>query len=174
MPGIRVHLLLGSLLYPVFYISYFLLSKIDPITTFGVDVVILSYILFVLGSDLPDIDADFAPIRYFTHAIIPAFFVYCFYKSDLIKNFFKKFGTLYGPFLVTSSVLFGLLTGYFLKLLKHRGFLHTVRFAVLYGATIFLAAIFGMNMKKNAAIFLSLSSFFGVVVHLILDKEIKF
>ncbi|MCD6448996.1 MAG: hypothetical protein J7L34_00615, partial [Thermotogaceae bacterium] len=70
MPGMRTHLLLGSLFYPVFYLIYFLILKVDPIDEYGINVVVTSYILFVIGSELPDIDADFAPIRYFVHALL--------------------------------------------------------------------------------------------------------
>lgn len=174
MPGIRVHLLIGALFYPVFYILYFLLSKMEPISTFGINTVIMSYILFVLGSDLPDIDADFAPVRYFTHSMLPLVFIYSFYNSKPINAFFKRFGILSWPLLITSSVLFGLMTGYFLKLLKHRGFLHTIRFAFIYGIVIFLVAKYGMDLKDKASLFLSFSGFFGIIVHLILDKEVKF
>ena len=66
------------------------------------------------------------------------------------------------------------MTGYFLKLLKHRGFLHTIRFAFIYGIVIFLVAKYGMDLKDKASLFLSFSGFFGIIVHLILDKEVKF
>lgn len=174
MPGIRVHLLMGSLFYPVFYISYFLFSKMDPIAAFGINTVIVSYVLFVMGSDIPDIDADFAPIRYFTHSFLPVVFIYSFYNTKAIRDFFMKFGVLSWSLLITSSILFGLMTGYFLKLLKHRGFLHTIRFALIYGVVIFIVAKYGTALENSTSMFLSFSGFFGVIVHLILDKEIKF
>ncbi|MCD6449879.1 MAG: metal-dependent hydrolase, partial [Thermotogaceae bacterium] len=72
------------------------------------------------------------------------------------------------------SILFGLLSGYFLKLLKHRGFLHSIRFSLFYGIVVYISARYGMLLDNENSFFLSCSSVSGVIVHLLLDKEIKF
>ncbi len=170
MPGIRGHLLTAMLIYPLFYLMYFYASKalgfmFKPV----LEVLLISYLAYIIGSDLPDVDSETAPIRWFLHSLFPAAFLITIYKTRLWKVFTGRFGDLAILAAIFTACVGGFLLGYMLKLLRHRGFLHTITFGVIYGGAVWLWSVYGILLPLRDSTFVGFSAFFGVLIHLILD-----
>jgi len=175
MPGIRGHLLSAILIYPLYFLGYKLTCDVlkEPFMP-AVDVLLLSYFVYIIGSDLPDVDSETAPIRWFAHALIPMLFLVTVFKSDFMDVFRKKFEDLAIAVLVFVSCVGGFIGGYLLKLLRHRGFLHTLSFALIYAMLAGFWSFLGVKLDFDSSLFIGFSGFFGVFTHLVLDyRSIK-
>ena len=175
IPGLYVHLNSGIFLYPAYYLAFVSISrvwKVDYIPG-SVDLVI-SYLIFILGSDLPDVDHKDAPIRLFVEMfLMPLVFVKVL--EIFTRYLFQPF-TLFLPdhlslailMVLAVAVAFLALKGV-MMLTKHRGFFHSLSFAFLYGAIVFFFAYSLLHGNLPRLVFISTAGTCGVVVHLLLD-----
>ncbi len=176
MPMLKTHLKAGVFLFPVYFFIFDLLhveilnSWYEP----SIKVLMISYVFFVLGSDLPDVDSPNAPIRWFVQSLVPIVLMYPMFKTELITKWLKGYlGSYSIPALVAISVVGGFALGYTLDLLKHRGFLHTNVFGLIYSGVCYLIARFVFDLSGSDLIFTTLAGFFGVWTHLLLDYKLS-
>jgi uncharacterized membrane protein YoaK (UPF0700 family) len=174
IPNFRTHILSGIVAYPFFYILFATISSLifSNIYYFSADEIAFSFSLFVLGSDLPDVDHQHALInKFFRILLIIATIYYVFLYS---YNLYPKipFSRDVSNFLllIVAISLGALISVLFNKLTRHRGIWHTVFMALILSGALFL-----LNLKYTLLIqiFYSLSLFFGYCVHLFLDKYFK-
>ncbi len=174
MPGYRTHVLTGIILFPVVFLLYEFLYKIfiGDIFSPTVNVFIVSYFAYILGTDIPDIDSEVAPMRWFIHSLFPLIFFYIFWEAGYLEILNERFGDFFGVFLfVVLCVFSGFLSGYLLKFLSHRGVVHTMTFAVSYGVLCGVITGFMEVFNLSYRVFIGFSGFSGVAVHLLLDYK---
>ncbi|MFN6991482.1 MAG: metal-dependent hydrolase [Fervidobacterium sp.] len=183
MPNLTAHLKFGMFSYPIYVFFYLFICnsfqlKFEP----NIIDLAMSYLFYIVGSDLPDLDSNNAPLRSFVKAFSLGFSIYIF-TDFIFKNIqnvplFEKFkySFLYNPFLFSLSISIAMLIGaglinLFLSLpiFSHRGFAHSITFAVIYGLLIYL---FTSSISKNP-VFLGTSAFFGVMSHMVADYRTK-
>ena len=56
---------------------------------------------------------------------------------------------------------------------RHRGVVHSLAFALLYGALVFAAFGYGLGFNFGEALFIGFAAFWGYFLHLIVDREVK-
>jgi len=56
---------------------------------------------------------------------------------------------------------------------KHRGIVHSLLFAAIYGILAFLLVNYGLGMGEGAGLYTGLSAFLGYTLHLLLDGSLK-
>ncbi len=173
MPNLKGHVTGAVLMFPVYYTVYHSIGLITgEFYRPSSGVLALAYVIFVVGGDLPDIDAQAAPIRWFTQALVPLMFIASLWDFHPFEDFlFYHLGNWGYVVYIFALVVGGFLVGYTLRLLKHRGFLHTISFAILYAGVIYLWLRWGMEFKGNDLMFTTLAAFFGVYTHLLLDYK---
>jgi len=174
MPNLTTHLRIGMISYPGFLFVYGFVSNLlnKSFSPTPIEIAI-SYAVFILGSDLPDLDSSNAPLRNFTKAISLAFSIYVFttfiYQKLLTiqqLSVITKEGIL--ALSVAISMVIGIsLINLFLSLpiFSHRGFAHSITFAAIYGFVVYLFA----SPKSGLAVFFGISAFSGVMVHMMAD-----
>lgn len=179
MPNLLTHLKFGMISYPIYLLLYSFIYSIFK-GNFSPNVVDLamSYLFYIIGSDLPDLDSNNAPLRGFTKALSLGFSIYIFtpYIVEKIQSIQKidipYIFTL--PLALTISMLIGVgLINLFLSMpiFSHRGFAHSVTFAAIYGLLVYL-----FSSGRSDSMFLGVSAFAGVMSHMIADywrKPIK-
>lgn len=174
MPNLATHLRIGVLTYPVFVFSYNVVSTLlkNPAHLSAFDLA-LGYLAFILGSDLPDLDSANAPLRNLTKVFLYGFAIYVFYDF-LLERFRAVVFLAHAPEPVLGLIALGTslaigagLVNMFLSLpmFYHRGFVHSITFGAIYGLLVYL---FLKPLVENV-IFVSVSAFFGVFVHLLAD-----
>lgn len=173
MPNLLTHLRFGMVSYPfylIIYISFLRFFKTN--ISLSVLDISLSYLFYIVGNDLPDLDSNNAPLRGFTKALSLGFSIYIFtnFIMEKLANLpqLKIPEILLLPISVAISMLIGAgLINLFLSMpiFSHRGFAHSVTFAGIYGLLIYLFS----TGKSDNAIFLGISAFAGVMSHMIAD-----
>jgi len=179
IPGLTTHLNTGIFLYPAYYFAF-----ISIIRAWGIDYtpgavdLVISYLAFIVGSDLPDIDHKDAPIRFFAQVLLlPLIFTKIL---DLLVKHLFRYVVVFMPDHLAFTVLLTLAVAIaflILKsitaLMKHRGFFHSISFALIYGALLYF---FGTSLLHNhllRLLFISIGGTCGVIVHLLLDTRGK-
>ncbi len=174
MPNLLAHLRIGMITYPLFlliygFVSNFFNYKFSPS---AVELAI-SYAVYILGSDLPDLDSSNAPLRNFTKAISLSFAIYIFtsFLFDKLASI-EQMKALPQSVILSIAVSISMLIGaglinlfLALPIFSHRGFAHSITFATIYGLIIYLFS----SSKSDAALFFGISAFSGVMVHMIAD-----
>ena len=176
MPQLRTHIYFGLFTYPLAYFLVGLIFMKAKWSHFSMPfddlTIVLSYFVYVIGSDLPDIDSKTAPIHHFLKilASILGVFMLLSWGSNFLS---EKFGDIYLHLIATSVfVLAGGLISYILitlvlklRIFDHRGFAHSISFAVIYGLLIYI----GFYKSASNSLFIALLGTAGVILHLILD-----
>lgn len=175
MPDYDVHVLSGIVSYPMAVLMGELLKvyaklPIEPTTM----ALILGYALYVLGSDLPDMDHPDALIHRGTKPIVSvavgsAAFIWSRewvslnpgWLNPLVAWIIGALGGLVAWYLFTAIMP------------KHRGIVHSLLFAGIYGLLAFLLADYGLKMSIGEGLFVGLSAFLGYTLHLLLDRSVK-
>lgn len=184
MPNFRVHVYTGIFSYPIFLMVYlFVLDWAKLPFELNTGIMGAGYLLYLLGSDFPDIDSQTALIKRMAAVLITgtvAGVLYSFFLSkrvldiltDLIQIRILAITTAF-----TISILIGVTISKLLDLLNHRGFLHTVWAAFIFGGLIFGLIYPGSDffspentIEKTEAIYLSVSGFSGYCLHIVLDN----
>lgn len=179
MPNLVTHLKFGMISYPIYLLIYLFACKFFNVS-FSSDMVglAMSYLFYIIGSDLPDLDSSNAPLRSFTKALSLGFSIYIFtpYIMEKLQGIhqIKIPNILILPIALSISMLIGAgLINLFLSMpiFSHRGFAHSITFAAIYGLLIYL-----FSSSRTDSIFLGTSAFAGVMSHMIADywkKPIK-
>jgi len=178
VPNLKTHLALGIFTYPVYLFGYSLVSqRIQPDFVPEIDLVTVGYLIFIVGSDLPDIDHKDAPIQHQLKALsVPAlalvFYVWLskYFMNDLAVRMGESFSWI--AVFTLSAMIAYLAASVFVALFKHRGFTHTMTFAAIYGGLLYLVAR-SMELPHEKSLYLALSGFTGDMVHLIADYRKK-
>lgn len=180
MPNFKIHIAAGIYTYPLYLLAFYLISElvkispdIDPVTiTFG-------FLLYVLGSDLPDIDAGESLARRIAEVLITVIVASAIFAEILLKYVYTvlaeivPFQFISIPLLFFVSILAGTLISKLLKLFKHRGFLHSIWATLIYGGIVFGTAFSIRSYSLKDSLFLSLAAFFGYNLHRFLDMVMK-
>ncbi|MCX7654340.1 MAG: metal-dependent hydrolase [Fervidobacterium sp.] len=172
MPNLLSHLKFGMISYPAYLLVYIIICtslrrNFSPSTV----ELAMSYLFYIIGSDLPDLDSTNAPLRTFTKALSLGFSIYIFtpYLAEKIKLIQQITipKVLVIPIALSISMLIGAgLINLFLSMpiFSHRGFAHSITFAGIYGFIIYL-----FSTNTNDPVFLGISAFAGVMSHMIAD-----
>lgn len=172
MPNLVTHLKFGMISYPLYLLTYSAICTVFK-KNFSPNIVDLamSYLFYIIGSDLPDLDSNNAPLRSFTKALSLGFSIYVFtsYIMEKLQGIhqMKIPSILILPIALSISMLIGAaLINMFLSMpiFSHRGFAHSITFAAIYGLLVYL-----FSSGRSDSIFLGVSAFAGVMSHMIAD-----
>jgi len=169
------HVLSGILTYPlVIFLASFLRHYANlplELTTLSM---ILGYGVYVLGSDLPDLDHQDSLI----HRGVKPLVALMVGSAVFVKG--RNFVSI-GNVIVDLTLgwgiagLFAFGSWYALSALmpKHRGVVHSLTFAFVYGLVIFASFEYGLGFKLGESLFIGFAAFLGYTLHLIADREVK-
>jgi inner membrane protein len=175
MPNYETHVLSGIVTYPLAVLAAFLL-KLYLNVPFEITntAMLLGYALYVLGADLPDLDHPNSLIHRGTKPIVAVITGGATYLNVI------KYIDLGEPWKTVSVAwgigVLGALVGWigFTALMpRHRGVVHSLLFATIYGFLAFLLAPYGLHMSIGEGLFLGFSAFSGYTLHLLLDGSLK-
>jgi len=175
LPNYEAHVLSGIATYPIAVLIGELLKVYAklPIELTST-ALILGYAFYVLGSDLPDMDHPDALIHRGTKPIVS---VAAGSAVFLWARGFVSLGQAWlDPVLSwVAGAVAGLAAWYAFTWLmpKHRGIVHSLLFAGIYGLLAFLLVEYGLKMSTGEGIFVGLSAFLGYLLHLLLDGSVK-
>ncbi len=122
------------------------------------------FILGVLGSVLPDIDCDTStPLKFlfgYIGIVLPVVFLQSFYTNATMEM--TMLFLVLGYFFIRDIV-----SSLFLKFTSHRGIIHSIPMAIVFGELTFL--LFYDSML-NVRIVFSIACMIGFLTHLIMDE----
>lgn len=175
MPNYDAHVLSGVVTYPLAVLAAFLL-KIHLGVPFELTntAMLLGYALYILGADLPDLDHPDSLIHRGTKPIVSVIVGGATYMNAV------KYIDLGDSWKTVSAAwavgVLGALAGWigFTALMpRHRGVVHSLLFAAIYGFLAFLAGGYGLGMGFGESLFLGFAAFSGYTLHLLLDGSLK-
>ena len=175
MPNYDTHVLSGIMTYPIAVLIGELLKVYAKLPVeLTSTALILGYAFYVLGSDLPDMDHPDALIHRGSKPIVSvaagsAVFLWA-------RGFVHMNPAWLDPVVSwVAGALAGLVAWYAFTWLmpKHRGIVHSLLFAGIYGLLAFLLVEYGLKMSTGEGIFVGLSAFLGYTLHLALDRSVK-
>ncbi|MBO8175432.1 MAG: metal-dependent hydrolase [Thermococcus sp.] len=135
---------------------------------------ILGYAFYVLGSDLPDMDHPDAIIHRGTKPLVAvAMGASAFLKFSRISITEYEWANLTIAWGIASLFAFASWYVFSAVMPKHRGIIHSVGFAIIYGLLSFAITVYGLGLKLGEGLFIGFAAFMGYLLHLILDKHIK-
>ncbi|ALV63009.1 hypothetical protein ADU37_CDS13100 [Thermococcus sp. 2319x1] len=169
------HVLSGILTYPLAvllasFLKYYANLPFE-LTTISM---IVGYGVYVLGSDLPDLDHPEALIHRGVKPIVAVIVGGAvFVKGRNLVSVGNEVGDPALGWLIACLLAFGSWYAFSALMPKHRGIVHSLAFALLYGAVIFASFEYGLGFKFGEALFIAFAAFLGYSLHLIIDREIK-
>jgi inner membrane protein len=175
MPNYEAHVLSGIVSYPLLIlIAAFMEFRLHlPLELTGASMA-LGYALYVFGSDLPDIDHPESLIHRGAKPVVAVLVGTATYLqvagSLNLGSPWVNIAAEWGIGIV------GALAGWYaftLLMPRHRGVLHSLLAALIYGGLSYLLAYYGINMGIEESAFVGFAAFSGYVLHLILDRSIK-
>ncbi|AJC71574.1 MAG: metal-dependent hydrolase [Thermococcus sp.] len=175
MPNYDTHVLSGVATYPIAVLLGELMKtylnlplKLTPIA------LVLGYAFYVLGSDLPDMDHPNALIHRGSKPIVSvaagsAIFLWASDKVSLSPEWLSPVVAW-----VVGAVA-GLAGWYLFTVLmpKHRGVVHSLLFATVYGLLAFILVGYGLTLSPDEGLYVGLAAFLGYTLHLLLDGSLK-
>jgi inner membrane protein len=174
MPNYDTHVLSGVVSYPLAVALAGFLSTYGAPFKLTTMALVLGYALYVLGADLPDMDHPNALIHRGTKPIVSVLTGGATYIN--VKGTINV-GT---PWINTSiewtiAAAAALIAWYAFTWLmpSHRGIVHSLLFATVYGALAFLLVEYGLGMSTGEGLYVGFAAFAGYTLHLILDREIS-
>lgn len=175
MPNYDTHVLSGIVTYPLAVALAGILKEYAGIPfEFTSIALILGYALYVLGADLPDMDHPNALLHRGTKPIVAVATGSAVYLQALHWFSFTEEWLNQTAAWVVGVV--GAVIGWFgftWIMPRHRGVVHSLLFAALYGFLAYLLGAFGLGMKVGESLYLGLVSFLGYTLHLTLDGSLK-
>ncbi len=172
MPNYDTHVLSGIISYPVAVLIAALLSGHVPFELTAVSTM-LGYAFYVLGSDLPDMDHPNALIHRGTKPIVAvAVGSAVFIRVHPYINTSSDWMNLTLSWLIASAAAFASWFAFTAVMPKHRGIVHSLLFALIYGGVVFLLAHTGIGMSYGESLFVGFAAFSGYTLHLILDRDV--
>ncbi len=175
MPNYDVHVLSGIVTYPLAVLIGELLRvyaklPLEPTAM----ALVIGYAFYVLGSDLPDMDHPDALIHRGTKPIVSvavgsAVFLWSRELINLNPAWLNPVVSW------TLGAIAGLIAWYLFTAImpRHRGIVHSLLFAGIYGLLAFLLVEYGFRLSTGEGLFVGLSAFLGYTLHLILDRSVK-
>lgn len=175
MPNYDIHALSGVVTYPLAVLigsllKVYLKLPIEPTSM----ALVLGYAFYVLGSDLPDIDHPNALIHRGTKSIVSVS------VGSAVFLWAEKLINLNPPWLNpvaawVAGALGGLISWYMFTAImpRHRGVVHSLLFAGIYGLLAFLLVDYGLKMSTGEGLFVGLSAFLGYTLHLVIDGQVE-
>ncbi|NLT45861.1 MAG: hydrolase [Thermotogaceae bacterium] len=182
MPDFRTHVYWGIATYPVFiFLSLTAIELLHVCPLQDSRLIGYGYLLFVLGSDVPDIDSKSALIKRIFEVLIAGLFACVFYSSVIspeIQPFVLSWLNSMSLAVAISfslAIALGVVVSKAINLLSHRGFFHSVWGGLLYGliivTTVLLRSeLLGGEMNYTEVLFLGVAGSVGYYLHLILDR----
>lgn len=182
MPDFRTHVYWGIAIYPVFIVLSMTAIEILHVCPLQDSRSIgYGYLLFVLGSDVPDIDSKSALIKRIFEVLIAGLFACVFYSSVIspeIQPFVLSWLNSMSLAVAISfslAIALGMVVSKVINLLSHRGFFHSVWGGFLYGliivTTVLLRSeLLGGEMNYTEVLFLGVAGSVGYYLHLVLDR----
>jgi membrane-bound metal-dependent hydrolase YbcI (DUF457 family) len=175
MPNYDVHLLSGIVTYPLAVFIAFMLRDYAGIPfVLSTAAMVIGYALYVLGSDLPDMDHPNALIHRGTKPIVAVAVGSAVFVQSVDSVHLGE------PWLnVTAAWGIGALAAFVAwftftwMMPKHRGIVHSLLFAVVYGLLGYALVEFGLGMSTGEALFAGFAAFAGYTLHLLLDRELS-
>ena len=172
MPNYDVHVLSGIVSYPLIVAAAgFLASHGVPfkLTTMAL---VIGYGLYVLGADLPDMDHPNALIHRGTKPIVSVLAGGATYINVAgwvnVGTGWLNTAVAWGIAIVVAVIAWYAFTW---LMPKHRGIVHSLFFALIYGVLAFLLVEYGLNMSTGEGLYVGFAAFSGYTLHLILDGE---
>nr|WP_206204865.1 metal-dependent hydrolase [Thermococcus sp. MV11] len=164
----------GVLSYPVAVALAGLLADHGAPLELSTMALIIGYAFYVLGSDLPDMDHPNALIHRGTKPIVSVA------AGGAVYTNIAGSIDLGQPWLNTAvewvvAALAGVMAWFAFTWLmpRHRGIVHSLLFAAIYGGLAFLMVEYGLGMRTGEGLFVGLSAFLGYTLHLLLDGSVK-
>ncbi|WP_258083531.1 metal-dependent hydrolase [Thermococcus thermotolerans] len=175
MPNYDAHLLSGIVSYPLTVFIAFVLRDYAGIPfTISTFAMVIGYALYVLGADLPDMDHPNALIHRGTKPIVAV--------AVGSAVFMQSLGSINlggEPLNVAAAWGVGTLAGviawygFTVIMPKHRGIVHSLLFAAIYGALAFIMVEYGLSMARGEGLYVGFAAFSGYTLHLLLDREVS-
>lgn len=172
MPNFNTHINFGIYLYPVVLLIYKLGAYFLNYPMPDDKIIAIGFLLFVLSADMPDIDHNHSFLHKFVKILVISYAIYFEYTRKIIISYFDlNVSDLFIRFLF--SFLFGIMVSIIYEIIipRHRGPLHTIWAALIYGIIIGSSCYY-LTATLNNSLFLGIISMLGYTLHLILD--IKF
>ncbi|AEC51646.1 hypothetical protein PNA2_0731 [Pyrococcus sp. NA2] len=163
------HVLAGLITYPIFVALLYFLQQYIPLDLSYLPLV-LGYAFYVLGSDLPDIDHPDSIIH---RGVKPIFSIIVGSTVALrTQHIFPSYQPIFswalgGVSAFISWFIFSALMP------RHRGIVHSVFSALVYGFLSFIAVKYGIKIGTQGALVVALAAFSGYMLHLMLDRSVK-
>jgi len=172
VPNFNTHVNFAVLFYPLIVIFYEFFSKVLNYPLPTKEIIGLGFLFFWISADLPDIDHIHSTLRKIIKYLIISIIIYFEFNRGYIIRLFKLETVFYSYSMkILESTFIGILVGRLIEYVipKHRGPLHTIWSAFIYGLVVFSGYYFLFLIMKNA-LFLGIISAIGYLLHLILDK----
>jgi hypothetical protein len=172
MPNFNTHVNFAVLFYPIIVIFYEFFSKFLNYPLPNKEIIGLGFLFFWISADVPDIDHIHSTFRKIIKYLIISVIIYFEFNRGYIIRLFNLETVFYSYSMkILEATLVGILLGKLIEYIipKHRGPLHTIWSAFIYGLIIFFGYYFLFYIVKNA-LFLGIISTIGYLMHLILDK----
>ncbi|HCF38507.1 MAG TPA: hypothetical protein DER56_05480 [Thermosipho africanus] len=170
MPNFNTHVNFGIYFYPFVLLIYKIASQFLNFSMPEDKIIAIGFLIFVLSSDMPDIDHNHSLLHRFVKLLTISAAIYFEFTGEIIISYFNlNVEDVFLRFLF--SFLFGILIGILYELIipRHRGTLHTVWASLIYGGIIGYGTFY-ITSNLNNALFLGIISVSGYVLHLILDR----
>ncbi|NJE05098.1 metal-dependent hydrolase [Thermococcus sp. M36] len=174
MPNYDAHVLSGVASYPlVVAMAGFLSTRGIPFELSTMALVI-GYGLYVLGADLPDMDHPNALIHRGAKPIVSVLVGGAAYinlaSSINVGEQWLNTAVAWGIAVAAALVAWYAFTW---MMPGHRGVVHSLLFAAVYGALAFLLVEYGLGMGTGEGLYVGFAAFSGYTLHLILDRDIS-
>ncbi|MCD6559078.1 MAG: metal-dependent hydrolase [Palaeococcus sp.] len=170
------HVLGGILTYPL---AVLFLALLRYYANFPVKLsfiaMALGYAFYVLGSDLPDLDHPDALIHRGSKPIVAVLVGSAFFVKLIPYINFTSYGwaNLTIGWGISALVAFCSWHAYTALMPKHRGVVHSLTFAAIYGILIFIALYYGVEISFEESLFVGIVASMGYVLHLLSDRDVK-
>lgn len=175
MPNYDVHVLSGVITYPLAVALAGILTDYAGVpfklTSMAM---ILGYALYVLGADLPDMDHPNALLHRGTKPIVSIATGSAVYLQALgWFSFGKEWINQTAAWGVGVVGAVAAWFGFTWIMPKHRGIVHSLLFAIIYGLLAYILGAVGLRMGNGESFYLGFVAFLGYTLHLILDGSVK-
>lgn len=173
MSNLKTHVNFGIFTYPAYVFAFLSLTKAFG-ENFSPDVyaIAVGYFVYVVGSDLPDIDSDTAPMHHFLKVMMTVLGTFAILDWSGAWLAAKFGGGAYYPAILSSFMLASAAASYGaitlvlkLRLFRHRGFAHSFTFAVVYALGLCLA----FYKNRGFSPYVPIAGGLGVMLHMFVD-----
>jgi len=174
MPNYDVHVLSGIVSYPIAVAIAGYLSTIGVPFKLTTMALLIGYALYVLGADLPDMDHPNALIHRGTKPIVSVLAGGATYINVIdMLHFNQEWLNVTAAWGISAVVALIAWYAFTWLMPHHRGVVHSLLFALIYGVLAFLLVEYGLAMSTEEGLFVGFAAFSGYTLHLILDRSVK-